>query len=69
MDEDGNRVEEIPDGQGIEKGCETIGKLFGEGEFDHSHSKDWQTEMKLSNAPAIEQETVETKNPFRDLEL
>lgn len=70
LDESGNGVGEVPDGQGIEKGCEIVGELLGEGAMDHSQSKDWQTEMKLSKEPTVQNAPpVQTKNPFGHLEL
>lgn len=71
IDANGTMIGEIVDGQGIEKGCEVAGDvLFGEGKMDHSRSKDWQTEMKLSKEPEVQTAPpVQKKNPFEHLEL
>ena len=49
IDEEGKLIVEIPDGQGVKKGCETIGKIFGGGPMDHSNSVDWKKEQALAN--------------------
>jgi hypothetical protein len=69
IDTKGNVVLELPDGQGIEKGCEVIGDLMAPGKMDHTGSLDWQKELQLSNARVIPQEDPRYQAPSTDNQL